>query len=191
MRNVILQIDLSLDGFIADENDGLSWVTDDDEMNRDASDFLSTADTILLGRVAYQMFVSYWPSADTKGSGIESVLASQINQATKLIFSRTLEKVEWGTWNNAVLVKDKVADEIAKRKALPGKNMLLYAGASIAETFMKQNLIDEYRLRIHPVALGKGKPLFQGLVNPLHLKLVKTKRYQNGAVLLQYLPKGE
>ena len=188
MRKVILQIDLSIDGFIADLNGGRNWVTGNADMNRDASNLLSTADTILLGRVAYQEFVTYWPSADTNGTAIESIIASQVNQATKLIFSRTLDKVEWGTWNNAELVKDNVAEEIANLKALPGKNLLLYAGAGIVETFMRQDLIDEYRLRIHPVVLGKGKPLFQGIKDPLHLKLLQAKLYKNGAILLDYQP---
>jgi dihydrofolate reductase len=188
MRKVILQIDLTLDGFIAGSNGESDWVTADEEMNQDASDLLTTADSILLGRVAYQQFADYWPFADTNRSTTHSKIAHQINNATKIIFSKTLEKVTWGTWNNARLVKENIAEEISTMKSLPGKNLLLYAGAGIVSTFMQLGLIDEYRLRVHPFVLGAGMPLFKGVEAGLHLNLVKTKTYKNGAVLLDYLP---
>jgi dihydrofolate reductase len=188
VRKVILQIDVTLDGFVAGPNGETDWVTEDAEMNQDAYDLLTTADTILLGRVAYQMFVSYWPFVDLNGSNIESKIAHQLNQATKIVFSRTLEKVEWGNWDNARLVKGNIAEEITNLKSLPGKNLLLYAGAEIAATFIRLGLIDEYRLRIHPVVVGGGKPLFKDLTAGFHLNLVKAKAYKNGAVLLEYRP---
>jgi dihydrofolate reductase len=186
MRKVILQIDLSIDGFIADANGEHKWVTGDAEMNRDASDLLSTVDTILLGRVAYEDFIQFWPTADVSGKTIESTIAAQVNQADKLIFSRTLDQVGWGTWNNARLVKDNIAEEITRMKAQPGKHLLLYAGGGIIETFFRLGLIDEYRLRVHPAVLGSGMPLFKGIKDQLDLKLLQAKPYNNGAVLLQY-----
>jgi dihydrofolate reductase len=184
MRHIILQIDVTLDGFIARPNGESDWVTADPEMNQDASDLLASADTILLGRVAYQDFITYWPTTDTTGTTLDSKIAGQINHATKLVFSKSLDKVEWGQWNNARLVKANIAEEIANLKSQPGKNLLLYGGADIASTFMQLGLVDEYRLRIHPVVLGGGKPLFKGIETGFNLKLVKTKPYNNGAVLL-------
>lgn len=187
MRRVILQFDVSLDGFTSAPDDSLDWVADDDVMNQDASDLLDTADTILLGRVAYQLFVEYWPTVDTSEPGINSRIADQLNRATKLVFSNTLDTAEWGEWGNARVVKGNVAEGIRRMKAQPGKNMLLYAGASLASTFIEHDLIDEYRLRVHPVVLGGGKPLFKG-GDSLKLKLIESKAYQNGAVMLVYQP---
>jgi len=187
MRSVILQIDLSIDGFIGASDGDTSWITSDDSMNQDASDLLNTADTIILGRVAYQMFSAYWPFADITAPTIHSKIAAQVNHADKLVFSRTLESVEWGTWNNARVVNGNVAEEIARIKAVPGKNLLLYAGAGIISTFIELDLIDEYRLRVHPVILGGGLPIFERVEDRRKLKLVQTKSYANGAALLDYV----
>lgn len=186
MRQVILQIDVTLDGFIAGPNGETDWVTSTEEMNREASDLLSTVDTILLGRVAYQQFVTFWPFADTSAPTTLSKITSQLNHADKIIFSKTLDKVDWGAWNNARLVRDNIPDEIARLKALPGKNLLLYAGANIIATFVQNNLIDEYRVRIHPVILGGGAPLFPPLNHSYKLHLMQTSTYSNGVAMLAY-----
>ena len=186
MRKFILQIDISLDGFAAGANDDTRWVTSDAEMNQDASELLDTVDTLLLGRVAYQVFVRFWPTANFDPSTIEHKIACHLNKATKLIFSRTLEQVEWGTWGNAKLIKNNAVEEITRMKSEAGKNLLLYAGADIASYFIQSGLIDSYRLRIHPVILGQGKSLFQHVKDQQNLKLVRTKSYNNGAVMLVY-----
>ncbi len=186
MRKVILQIDVTLDGFIAGPKGETDWVTSTEEMNQEASDLLSTVDTILLGRVAYQQFVTFWPFADTTAPTTLSKITSLLNHADKIIFSKTLDKVEWGTWNNARLVHANIPDEIAKLKALPGKDLLLYAGANIISTFVENNLIDEYRVRIHPVVVGGGLCLFPPLSNSLKLHLMRTSTYSNGVVMLVY-----
>ncbi|MEO8392141.1 MAG: dihydrofolate reductase family protein [Chloroflexota bacterium] len=188
MRSVILQIDVTLDGFIGALDGDTSWITSDEAMNQDGLDLLTTADTIILGRVAYQMFSSYWPFADGTAPTTLGKITAQINHATKLVVSNTLQNVEWGSWNNARVISGDLAEEIAALKAQPGKNMLLYAGARIISTFIELGLVDEYRLRIHPVALGSGMPIFARLQDRLKLKLVQTKLYPNGAVLLDYRP---
>lgn len=163
-------------------------MTSDEHMNHDANELLRTADTILLGRIAYQAFVAYWPFADTNASTTGGQIARQINEATKVVFSRTLESVTWGTWNNARLIKEHVGETIADMKAQSGKNLLLYAGATIASTFIQQGFVDEYRLRVHPVVLGSGKPLFKDTGASIPLTLVQTISYHNGVVLLHYQP---
>ncbi len=188
MRKVILQIDVSLDGFIAGSTGETDWVSTDEEMNQEASALLDTSDTILLGRVAYQDFSSFWPFADMTAPTTISKITSQLNRATKIVFSRTLEQVAWGEWNNAQLIRDNVPEAINKLKVSSGKNMLLYVGANIISTFVQNNLIDEYRLRVHPVVLGSGKPVFQNVEDRLNLKLVRTKAYKKGAALLEYRP---
>ncbi|MEP6985032.1 MAG: dihydrofolate reductase family protein [Chloroflexota bacterium] len=185
-RKVILQIDVTLDGFIAAADGDTSWVTTDDEMNQDAYELLTTADTILLGRVAYQAFSAFWPFADVDATTTFSKITRHLNEATKLVFSKTLKQVEWGRWNNAQLIHDNIPEEINKLKAQPGQNLLLYAGADIISTFMHSDLIDEYHLRVQPVIVGGGKSLFQHIENQTHLKLVRTKSYKTGVVLLEY-----
>ena len=188
MRKVILQIDVSLDGFIAGANGETDWVTSEEVMNQDASTLLDTVDTILLGRVAYQDFSSFWPFADMTAPTTISKITSQINHADKIIFSKTLDQVEWGAFNNARLIRDNVPEEISKLKSSFGKNLLLYAGRKIISTFIHDGLIDEYHLRVHPVVLGKGMALFPTLDDRLKLSLTQAKAYKNGAVLLVYTP---
>ena len=186
MRHVILQIDITLDGFVAGSNGETDWVTADEAMNHDANALLGTVDTIVLGRVAYQQFAAYWPFADTTASSTESQIARQLNAATKVVFSRTLETVEWGHWKNAKLMNGNVREAILAMKTQPGKDLLLYAGAEIVSTFIQLGLVDHYRLRVHPVVLGSGKPIFTDSKDRINLKLVQAKSYQNGAVLLDY-----
>ena len=188
MRHVILQIDMSLDGFVAGPSGETDWVTSDEQMNHDANELLRTADTILFGRIAYQAFVAYWPFAETNASTTQSQIARQIHEATKVVFSRTLDNVTWGTWNNARLIKEHVGETIAHMKAQSGKNLLLYAGAAIASMFIQQGFVDQYRLRVHPVVLGSGKPLFKERGASIPLTLVQTTSYHTGVVLLHYQP---
>src|SRR3954465_1828225 len=104
MRKLILQIDITLDGFVADKADDHRWATPDPEMNREASELLDTVDAILLGRVAFEQFASFWPTANFAPSTTEYRIARQLNEATKIVFSRTLKQAKWGTWNNAKVI---------------------------------------------------------------------------------------
>lgn len=186
MRRVVLQIDTSLDGFVADTNGKTDWVTSDDEMNLDGLALLKSSDTILLGRIAYQEFARFWPFADFDPTSTLGQIALQLNRANKVVFSNTLKNVEWGRWNNAAVLGGNVAKDVQAMKAMQGKDMLLYAGAEIVSTFIQLHLIDEYRLRVHPVVLGSGKPIFAGVEDRIPLRLKGTKSYANGAVLLNY-----
>lgn len=188
MRQVILQIDITLDGFVGGLDGGQEWVKAGDDMNQEAYALLGQVDTIILGRVAYQMFSSYWPFADTTAANIGSQIAQRLNQADKVVFSRTLGEVEWGRWNNARLAKAEPAEEILAMKAQPGKDILLYAGAKIVSAFIGLGLIDQFQLRVHPVILGSGKRIFTNTPEQMELDLANTKAYQNGVVLLDYRP---
>jgi dihydrofolate reductase len=185
-RKIILQIDVTVDGFIAGANGDTSWVNVDGDMMQAASDLLDTVDTILLGRVAYQDFITFWPSADDTQPTTFSRIVGQINHADKLIFSRTLSSVEWGKWNNARLIRDDIPAEMARLKSQPGKSLLLYAGADIISTFMQHDLIDEYHLRVHPIIVGQGKRLFPHLDHQTKLSHIKTTAYANGSQVMEY-----
>jgi dihydrofolate reductase len=192
MRKVILAMNITLDGFISGANGELDWVTMDEEIDNSLlPDLLSTVDTALIGRVLYQGFANYWPSAETKNPSLskgEIEFAHWINNAPKIVFSKTLEKVEW---TNSTLVKENIAQEIAKLKQQPGKDLVLFGGVNIAQTFVSLGLIDEYRLLVSPVVLGSGKPLFKDIKNRRDLKLLKSKTFKSGAVGLHYQPEGK
>jgi dihydrofolate reductase len=161
-RKIIVSEMVSLDSFFAGPNGEIDWHIVDEEFNQYAIDLLNTVDTILFGRKTYQLFESYWPAAATNPSTSKSDLeiAHDINNITKIVFSRTLGSVEW---KNARLVKEVIPGEIVKMKQQPGKNMVVYGSGSIVSTLMNLGLIDEYRIIVNPVILGNGKPLFKGL----------------------------
>ncbi len=178
MRKVILHMVVSLDGFIEGPDKELDWFVDDDEMFKYFHDLLNSVDAMLYGRVSYQLMADYWPAATSE-------FADKMNKMPKIVFSRTLEKVEW---NNSRLVKENIAEEISKMKQQPGKDLVLFAGADIASTFRQLGLIDEYRIIVNPVVLGSGKPLFKDIMDRLNLKLLKTKTFSCGNVILYYQP---
>ena len=187
MRKVIVSMMVSLDGFFAGPKGEIDWHIVDEEFNRYAVDLLNTVDTILFGRVTYQLFESYWPAAALSPSTSKSDLeiSHKINNMTKIVFSKTLEKVEW---KNARLVKEVIPDEIVKIKKQPGKDMVIFGSGSIVSTFAQLGLVDEYRIIVNPVVLGSGKPLFKDIRGRINLKLLKTKTFSSGNVLLVYQP---
>lgn len=181
MRKVILSIFITLDGFIEGPNKEIDWHIGDEEMQKFGDNTLNAVDTISLGRVSYQVFVNYWPTATGDSADI-------INTLPKIVFSRTLDNAPWGKWDNARLVKDHISEEISQLKQQPGKDMVLFAGADIAQTFMRLGLIDEYRLLVHPVVLRSGNPLFDRVEKPFDLDLLRTQTFKNGVVVLYYEP---
>ena len=186
-RRVIVSEMLSLDGFFAGPNGEIDWHTVDEEFNQYAIDLLNTVDTILFGRKTYQLFESYWPAAATNPSTSKSDLeiARDINNMTKIVFSRTLDRVEW---KNARLLKEIIPEVVDEMKQQPGKDIVIYGSGSIVSLLMNLGLIDEYRIIVNPVILGNGKPLFKGLRDRLNLKLLRTKTFSSGNVLLCYQP---
>ncbi len=177
---------VSLDGFFADEGGGIGWHTVDDEFNRYAVENLETTDTIIFGRITYDMFESYWPKAasDPATSKEDRLIADGINRMRKIVFSKTKNDV---TWDNSELVKEIDIEEIRKLKAEDGKNIIIFGSGSIVQQLSAKGLIDEYSFMISPTILGSGKPL---LNSPLNLKLQLTRSFSDsGNVLLIYVPK--
>lgn len=182
---------VSLDGFISRPNGELDWFPpiNDENLWKDIQEEmwnqLDSADTILLGRITYQFWENYWPNIKANPSATENDIKFShfADETQKIVFSKTLDKVEW---KNTRLIKENIAKEILKMKKQSGKNMVIPGGASIAQTFMKLDLIDEYVIIIHPVILGSGKPLFEGLNNSIKLKLLRTRMLKSGAILVHY-----
>lgn len=183
MRKIIVSNYITIDGFFAGPNGELDWFVWDDEMAKFSIDQLKTMDTILLGRVTYQLFADYWPTPAAYREN--PIIAPVMNDLPKIVFSRTLDRVEW---NNSRLVKDNIAEEIAQLKQQPGKDMVIFGSGSIVSAFAKLGMIDVYRLIVNPVVLGRGKLLFKGLDDNLKLKLLDAKAFSNGNVLLCYQP---
>lgn len=184
---------MSLDGFIAGPNDEMDWLPDFkneelwEEMHAEMWKQLRTVDTILLGRLTYQIWERYWPAAATDPSSTKNDIefSRYADETPKVVFSKTLDNVKW---QNTRLIKDNIAEEIAKMKQRPGKDLALAGGAGIAQTFTNLGLIDRYRLLVHPVVLGKGKPLFKDIKTRIKLRLVNMMTYKNGVVGLDYEP---
>jgi dihydrofolate reductase len=178
MRKVIVSIFVSLDGSFEGPNKELDWHVWDEEMEKYMGDFLNNVDAILLGRVAYQLLADYWPTSTEN-------LAPRLNNLPKIVFSKTLEKVGW---NNSRLIKENIKEEIMKIKQQPGKDVVLFGGADIASAFLELGLIDEYQVIVNPVVLSNGKPFFKDIKNKFNLKLLKTKTFSCGNVILYYQP---
>jgi len=168
---------VSLDGYVATADGSLDWAfaNFDAELGASAVEALSQLDTVLLGRHNYEEQAAAWPNR-------EGPLADIMNNMRKVVFSTTLNKVEWV---NSRLAAGSPAEEIARLKQQPGKDIGVAGGARFAQSLSKQALIDEYRLTIHPMALGSGMPLFAA---PLKLKLVSSKTLGSGVVVLTYQP---
>jgi dihydrofolate reductase len=183
MTNVVLSVQVSLDGFIARLNGELDWHLVDREVHEYARDLLDSFDTLVFGRVTYQVMADYWPTA-TPNDPVEARIAERLNNLPKLVFSRTLKKLEW---KNSRLAQGGIAEEIRKMKKQPGKDIGI-GGTSLVSALAPLGLIDEYRILVVPVVLGSGKPLFKDIKNRIDLRLRKTRTFGSGLVLLDYQP---
>ncbi len=186
MRKVIVFNLATLDGFFAGPGGEIDWHHVDEEFNEFAIAQLNSAGGLLFGRVTYQGMASYWPTDVAIKN--DPIVADKMNTLPKIVFSRTLERVEW---NNTRLAKGNIVEEISKLKQQSGKDLLLFGSADLASTLTNLGLIDEYRVMVNPVVLGSGNPLFKGIKDKLDLKLVSAKTFRNGNVLLCYQPNGK
>jgi dihydrofolate reductase len=183
MRMVIYSMGVSLDGFIEGPNRELDWSTPDEELHRFWNDQARETGIFLYGRRLYELMADFWPTADADPSAPEYVVefARIWRDMPKIVFSTTLDKVDW----NSRLVRDNITEEVAKLKAQPGKDMTV-GGPTLASTFMRLGLIDEYRPVVHPVVLGGGTPFFPALDDRVGLRLVETRTFGSGVVYLRY-----
>jgi len=181
MRKLLAAINMSLDGFC----DHTAMMADD-EIHQHYNELLSNADTILFGRITYQLMESYWPTVvkNPTGNKPSDEFAVLIDNISKIIFSHTLENV---VWKNTKLKTEVIKEEILELKQQTGKNILVGSPGLIA-AFTQLDLIDEYQLTIQPIVLGSGLPLFKNIKDSVHLKLLKTKTFGCGAVTLYYKP---
>jgi len=183
MRKIILWMMVSIDGFFEGPDGDLDWHAVDDELHRYFNDQIGTMGGFLDGRVTYELMADFWPTADQDPSSTEPMVEfSRIwREMPKIVYSRTLERADW----NTTIAREVDAEEIAALKAQDGGDLVV-GGAVLAAEFARQDLIDEYRLFVNPTILGRGRPLFPESDVRRSLRLVDTKPFGNGVVLLTY-----
>jgi dihydrofolate reductase len=181
MRKLIAAINMTLDGF-CDHTAAIA----DDEIHQHYNELLSNADTIIFGRITYQLMESYWPAVVKNPTGIRPTdeFAVLIDTISKIVFSRSLENVDW---QNTILKKEIIKEEILELKQQAGANILV-GSPSLIIALAQLDLIDEYQLSVQPIILGSGLPLFKNIKDRIDLKLLKTKTFGCGAVTLYYEP---
>lgn len=179
MRKIILDLAVTLDSLIEGPNGEYDWCILDEEANSSLDAFLEDIDTIFYGRVSYDLWGNYQP--EENAPAFIKDLFKATHSKEKVVFSRT--KSEDG---KATFISSDVEQQVKEIKNRPGKNIWLYGGAGLIKTFMELGLIDEFRLAVHPIILGKGKALFSNLDNRVQLKLKSATPSQSGVILLVY-----
>lgn len=182
MRKIIASEYLTLDG-IMEEPGHWSFQFWSEEAAKFKFDELFASDALLLGRVTYQGFAKAWPTMTGTGE-----YGERMNGLPKFVVSKTLQELEW---NNSTLIQGDIVEEISRLKQLPGQDLLIFGSGALVHTLMQHNLIDEYRLMVHPLVLGSGKRLFRDGAEKKALKLISIKTFSSGVVVLSYEPAGE
>jgi dihydrofolate reductase len=180
---LIYLMNVSLDGFVETLDRSLDWSLVDEQTHRWFTDQERGTDAVLYGRRLYETMAAYWPTAESDPAATDYMLdfARVWNAKPKVVFSRTLKSVQW----NSRLVTGDIGDELAKlKREFDGD--LEVGGATLASAFIERGLVDEYRLVVHPVVLGAGKPFFPDLSHRIGLKLIDTFTFDSGAVYLGY-----
>jgi dihydrofolate reductase len=176
MRRLILLMSVSLDGFVARTDHTIDWLGDydhGDQRHRLTLEALHEIDVIVLGGAAAAEMAKGW-------SGSDNPMARLMNALPKVVFSQSLDAVDW---NNTRVTRRPLAEEIPELKREDGKDMIAFGGARIANSLIRERLVDEYRLTVHPVALGAGLPLMHGLPEPQRFELVSSTAYADGSVV--------
>lgn len=180
MRKIILDLAVSLDGFIEGEKGEVDWCILDEEVSQELLKLASEIDTVLYGRVSYEGYGNYTPVDNA--TAFEKQFYSQINNMQKVVFSRN----ESFNPPGVTIIRDNIKDAITKLKSQPGKDIWLFGGALLISGLIAEDLIDEYRIALHPVVLGAGKPLFNKVKERVSLRLAHTRAFNSGLVRLYY-----
>lgn len=181
-RQIVLFNMVTLDGNFEGPNAEIDWHNVDNEFNHFAVEQLKTVSTLLFGRKTYQLMESFWPTLQAKEQS--PVIAALMNDTEKIVCSKTLANVGW---SNSSLVTN-IKEELLNLKNKQGKDIMIFGSADLSKTLIKLGLIDEIRLMVNPVVLGKGKPFFRGVTGQLNLQLLKVRMFNSGNILLYYKP---
>lgn len=183
MRKIIWLMSASVDGYMEGPNREIDWHMVDDEVFAHLVDWLVDTGCFLDGRVTYELMAEYWPTADQDPAATPKVVefARLWREIPKVVYSRTLERADW----NSTVVREVVPAEVQALKAQPGGDLVI-GGSNLASEFARLDLIDEYRLYIHPIVIGRGTPMLQPSDAQVLLRLVETRTFGNGVVMLRY-----
>lgn len=173
---------ISIDGFFCGPKGEIGWHNVDEEFNAYAIEVLDTVDTFLFGGITYDLMASYWPTEEVLKDDPE--IAKRMNEKHKIVFSKTKDKLDW---NNSTLMHEINPEEVLKMKQEAGKDMIIYGSGTIVAQLTELGLIDEYRFMIAPVIIGKGKTVFSTLTSYKQMKLIETRTFSNGNVMVSYI----
>ena len=179
MRKLIMWNLITLDGYFeGNQNWDLTFHNTvwGQELEKLSVEQLHSADYLVFGRVTYEGMAAYWTNE-------EGEIADLMNRIPKLVFSKTLKLADW---NNTTLISENATDEIKKLKVKGGKDLYVFGSANLSETFINDNLFDEYRIGIAPVILGRGRPLFRQGISSKNLTLISAQQLSTGGVILKY-----
>jgi dihydrofolate reductase len=188
MKKLKLQVQMSVDGYIAGPDGELDWMVWnwDDELGRYVNELTDSVDTILLGRKMADGFISHWTNVVNNPDDPTHAFGKKMIDTPKVIFTKTLEK---STWENTDIATGDLTDEVTKLKGQDGQDIIVYGGASFVSDLIKNGLIDEFHLFVNPVVLGEGLTIFNEINHKQNLKLVKAIPFDCGITLLHYEPK--
>jgi dihydrofolate reductase len=188
MRKLKLQVQMTVDGYVAGPNGEMDWMVWnwDDALKQYVDAITAPVDCIVLGRRLAAGFIPHWAAVAANPDDPENAAGRKFTDTHKVVFTNTLEKSEWP---NTVLAQGDLADEIARLKAQDGSDIMVYGGATFVSALIKEGLIDEYHLFVNPAAIGNGMPIFRELDSQLELTLVKATAFDCGIVVLHYVPK--
>jgi dihydrofolate reductase len=184
MRKLIVFNHISLDGYFVGENGDSSWAhagSDDPEFAAFTSDNAKGDAEFLFGRVTYELMASFWPTPVAQQQ--MPIVAKAMNETPKMVFSRTLTKV---SWQNTQLMKGDLIEVVRKRKSERGPAIIVFGSGTLVAQLAGNGLVDEYQIIVNPVAIGKGRTMFDGLGKPLNLKLNRVMSFKNGKTFLQF-----
>jgi dihydrofolate reductase len=184
MRRILVSNMVTADGFFAGPNGEIDWHNVDDEFNEFAIEQLESVDALIFGRVTYELMASYWPTSAALTD--DPTVAGHMNRLPKLVLSTTLQSADW---NNTTIVNSNIGEVFSDLKQQPGKDMAIFGSGTVVTALTQLGLIDEYRLFVNPVILGRGKALFDGISGEVNLRLIRTQPFRSGNVLLSYQPK--
>jgi dihydrofolate reductase len=187
MRKLKLQMQLSIDGYVAGPNGEMDWMVWnwDEECKKYVAELTDPVDTILLGRKLAQGFIPHWQAIASDPANPMNDAGRKFHDTPKVVFSKTLDHSEW---ENTIVTGDDLTETVNHLKKEPGKDIIAYGGGNFVSNLIRQGLIDEYHLFINPSALGNGMPIFKGLEQKLNLRLVRSVSFSCGIVVLCYRP---
>jgi dihydrofolate reductase len=183
MRKMFAFLVATVDGYYEGPNQEFDWPIVDEEFDEFSVRQLDEVDTLVFGRVTYQLMASYWPTPAAKDD--DPRVAARMNEMPKLVISRTLDKADWA---NTRLIRDNVAEELTEVKRQPGKDIAILGSSALTVDLLRSGLVDELRIMVNPIVLGAGKSIFKTADQRIGLALMEARPFASGNVLLRYTP---